>query len=91
MFTILAAIMSTIDSQLLVSSSVLTNDVYKELINKNASEKELVWIGRVTVISIAFIAWYISSDRDSSVLQLVSYAWAGFGGSIWALDNFEFI
>lgn len=82
---ILAAIMSTIDSQLLVSSSVLTNDVYKELINTNASEKELVWIGRITVISIALIAWYISSDRDSSVLQLVSYAWAGFGAAFGPL------
>lgn len=82
---ILAAIMSTIDSQLLVSSSVLTNDVYKELIRQNASQKELVWVGRITVITIAFIAWYISSDKNSSVLQLVSYAWAGFGASFGPL------
>ena len=82
---ILAAIMSTIDSQLLVSSSVLTRDIYHAIFRKDASNKELVWIGRVTVIIIAIIAWYISTDRDSSVLQLVAYAWAGFGAAFGPL------
>ncbi|MDX8398243.1 MAG: sodium/proline symporter PutP [Mariprofundaceae bacterium] len=82
---ILAAIMSTIDSQLLVSSSVLTRDIYHAMLRKDASNKELVWIGRATVIIIAIIAWYISTDRDSSVLQLVSYAWAGFGAAFGPL------
>ncbi|MFT7005113.1 MAG: sodium/proline symporter [Sulfurimonas sp.] len=82
---ILAAIMSTIDSQLLVSSSVLTRDIYHALLKKDASDKELVWIGRLTVVIIAVIAWIISSDRNSSVLQLVSYAWAGFGASFGPL------
>jgi len=82
---ILAAIMSTIDSQLLVSSSVLTRDIYHAIIKNNASDKELVWIGRITVIIIALIALYISTDRNSSVLELVSYAWAGFGAAFGPL------
>lgn len=87
---ILAAIMSTIDSQLLVSSSVLTRDIYHALLRKKATDKELVWIGRATVIIIAVIAWAISSDQNSSVLQLVAYAWAGFGAAfgpliLWSL------
>ena len=82
---ILAAIMSTVDSQLLVSSSVLTRDVYHAIIHKDASDKELVWIGRATVILIALIAWYISADENASVLKLVSYAWAGFGAAFGPL------
>ena len=82
---ILAAIMSTIDSQLLVSSSVLTRDIYHAFLRKDASNQELVWVGRATVIGIAIIAWYLSTDRDSSVLQLVSYAWAGFGAAFGPL------
>lgn len=82
---ILAAIMSTIDSQLLVSSSVLTRDIYHALFRKNATDKELVWVGRATVMLIAVIAWYISTDPQSSVLQLVSYAWAGFGAAFGPL------
>ena len=82
---ILAAIMSTIDSQLLVSSSVLTRDVYHAILRKNATDRELVWVGRSTVIIIAIIAWYISTDSNSSVLKLVSYAWAGFGAAFGPL------
>lgn len=82
---ILAAIMSTIDSQLLVSSSVLTRDIYHAMLRKNASDKELVWVGRGTVIMIAVIAWYLSRNPDSSVLKLVSYAWAGFGAAFGPL------
>jgi sodium/proline symporter len=82
---ILAAIMSTIDSQLLVSSSVLTRDIYHAILRTDASNKELVWVGRITVIVIAIIAWYISTDKNSSVLQLVSYAWAGFGAAFGPL------
>ncbi len=78
---ILAAIMSTIDSQLLVSSSAIAEDVYRGLIRKEASEKELVWIGRVAVVVIALIAIGLASNPDSSVLELVSYAWAGFGAA----------
>ena len=82
---ILAAIMSTVDSQLLVSSSVLTRDLYHAILRKKASNRELVWVGRLTVIMISVIAWSISMDENSSVLQLVSYAWAGFGAAFGPL------
>ncbi|MGO2416130.1 MULTISPECIES: sodium/proline symporter PutP [Cobetia] len=78
---ILAAVMSTADSQLLVSSSALADDFYKALFKKNASQTELVWVGRFAVVGIAIIAWILALDPDSSVLGLVSYAWAGFGAA----------
>ncbi|QTM98233.1 sodium/proline symporter PutP [Sediminibacillus dalangtanensis] len=78
---ILSAIMSTIDSQLLVSSSAVAEDFYKAILRKNASERELVWVGRAAVIAIALIATFVASNPDSSVLELVSYAWAGFGAA----------
>lgn len=78
---ILSAIMSTIDSQLLVSSSAVAEDFYKAIIRKNASDRELVWVGRVAVAVIALIATILASNPDSSVLELVSYAWAGFGAA----------
>ena len=76
---ILSAIMSTIDSQLLVCSSVIVEDFYRHWKNDNASQQELVWMSRIAVLMIALIALLIASDKDSTVLELVSYAWAGFG------------
>ena len=78
---ILSAIMSTVDSQLLVSSSVISEDFYRVFVRPNASEKELLTVSRAAVIGIALFALLIASDRDSRVLDLVSYAWAGFGAS----------
>ncbi|MEW8229197.1 MAG: sodium/proline symporter PutP [Candidatus Thiodiazotropha endolucinida] len=78
---ILAAIMSTADSQLLVSSSTFTGDLYRLLLRKRASEAELVIVGRLAVLSIALIAFLLALDRESRVLDLVSYAWAGFGAA----------
>jgi len=78
---ILAAIMSTADSQLLVTSSALTEDLYSVLLRTTASQKELVWISRGSVVAVAIIAMLIAFDPDSSVLGLVSYAWGGFGAT----------
>ncbi len=78
---ILAAIMSTADSQLLVSSSALAEDFYKALFRKDASQEELVWVGRLAVVGIAIIACILGLNPDSKVLELVSYAWAGFGAA----------
>ena len=78
---VLAAIMSTADSQLLVSSSAFTGDFYKGLFRKEASEKELVLVGRVAVIAIALLAFLLALDPESKVLDLVAYAWAGFGAA----------
>lgn len=78
---ILAAIMSTADSQLLVAASAFTEDIYRITMKKNASEKELVWMGRFAVIVISAIAYLIARDPNNSVMGLVSYAWAGFGAA----------
>ena len=78
---ILSAIMSTIDSQLLVSSSALTEDFYKKLIKTDASEKELILIGRISVLLISLIAMLLALNPNNSILGLVSYAWGGFGAA----------
>ncbi|MDQ7985428.1 sodium/proline symporter PutP [Pseudomonas sp. G34] len=78
---ILAAVMSTLSCQLLVSSSALTEDFYKAFLRKDASQTELVWVGRAMVLLIALVAIGIASNPDSKVLGLVSYAWAGFGAA----------
>lgn len=78
---ILAAIMSTADSQLLVSSSALAEDFYKQVFRKNASQSEVVMVGRVAVIGLSAIALLLAMNPESSVLGLVSYAWAGFGAA----------
>lgn len=78
---ILSAIMSTIDSQLLVSSSVISEDIYRVFVRPDASQKELLAVSRAAVIIIALLALLIASDRESRVLDLVSYAWAGFGAA----------
>ncbi|CAM3827641.1 sodium/proline symporter PutP [Vibrio aquimaris] len=78
---ILAAIMSTADSQLLVSSSALAEDFYKQLIKKDASSEEIVMVGRIAVVAISIVALILALTPDSSVLGLVSYAWAGFGAA----------
>lgn len=78
---ILAAVMSTLSCQLLISSSAITEDFYKGFIRPTASEKELVWLGRAMVLAIAAIAIWIAQDEHSKVLKLVEFAWAGFGSA----------
>ena len=78
---ILAAIMSTISSQLLVTSSSLTGDFYQAFLHRDASEKQLVLVGRISVFLVALVAIYLAYDRNSSILSLVSNAWAGFGAA----------
>ncbi|MFC1233544.1 sodium/proline symporter PutP [Vibrio sp. F74] len=78
---ILAAIMSTADSQLLVSSSALAEDFYKQVFKPNATSEEVVRVGRIGVILISIFALVLAANPDSSVLGLVSYAWAGFGAA----------
>ena len=82
---LLAAVMSTISSQLLVASSSLTEDFYRLFLRKNASERESVNIGRLSVLAVALVAIAIAGDPDSQVLGLVSNAWAGFGAAFGPL------
>jgi SSS family solute:Na+ symporter/sodium/proline symporter len=78
---ILAAIMSTISSQLLVTSSSLTEDFYKTFLHRDASDKQQVLVGRISVFLVALVAISLAYDRNSSILSLVSNAWAGFGAA----------
>ena len=77
---VLAAIMSTMSSQLLVSASALVEDIYG-LFKHNPGEKQQLWLGRIAVIVITIIAILIAQDPDSTVLDLVGFAWAGFGAA----------
>ncbi|MGN1400086.1 MAG: sodium/proline symporter PutP [Bacillus sp. (in: firmicutes)] len=78
---ILAAVMSTISSQLLVTSSALTEDFYKAFLKKDASDKELVFVGRTAVLIVALIAIFLALNPNDTILNLVGYAWAGFGAA----------
>ncbi|MEK3805910.1 sodium/proline symporter PutP [Bacillus sp. FSL H8-0547] len=82
---ILAAIMSTISSQLLVTASSLTEDIYKTFFRRSASDKELVFLGRMSVLLISVIALILSWEQNDTILGLVGYAWAGFGSSFGPL------
>lgn len=82
---LLAAVMSTISSQLLVSSSSLVEDCYRLFMNKEATEKQSVTVGRISVILVGLVAAFIARNPDSQVLSLVSHAWAGFGAAFGPL------
>jgi sodium/proline symporter len=82
---ILAAAMSSADSQLLVAASAFSRDMYKPFIRKNASEKETLIMSRLTVVVVGLIAFFIALDPNSSIFGLVSYAWAGFGAAFGPL------
>ncbi len=97
---ILAAIMSTADSQLLVTSSAVSSDLYAGIINKNASPKKVLWISRISVIVISIIAALLVSVENptpgtimaqinESVFKLVAFAWAGFGSAFGPIVLFS--
>lgn len=81
----LAAIMSTADSQLLVSASAIAKDIYKGVINKNAEDKAVLKLSRAAIVTIALIAFIIAWNPDSSIMSLVSDAWAGLGAAFGPL------
>lgn len=78
---VLAAIMSTSSAQLLVTASVVSNDLYHKVFRKQASDKELVMVSRATVMLVAIIAIVLALNPNSYILQIVAYAWAGFGAA----------
>ena len=78
---ILAAVMSTASAQLLVSASAFAEDFYKGLFKKDASRTELLWTGRLAVLGVALVALWLARDPESRVLELVAWAWAGFGAA----------
>lgn len=78
---VLAAVMSTADSQLLVTSSSFTKDFYQVFFKKDATEKQLVKVSRISVLIVATVAFVLALNPESKVLDLVSYAWAGLGAT----------
>ena len=85
---IIAASMSTADSQLLVASSSFTADIYKPVFRKDASEKETLWVGRGVVLFVAVVAFliaYVGGDGANAIMALVECAWAGFGSAFGAV------
>ena len=81
---IIAASMSTADSQLLVAASSFSSDLYKPIIRKNASNKEMLWVSRLIVLLIAFVAYFIASSEGEAaqaIMNLVSNAWGIFGAA----------
>ena len=81
---IIAASMSTADSQLLVASSSFTSDIYKPIFRKNASDKEIMWMGRIIVVLVAIVAYFIASSKGSgaqAIMNMVENAWGLFGGA----------
>ena len=85
---IMSAIMSTIDSQLLVSSSALTEDFYQKIIKRNAGAKELMLVGRLCVIVISVVALTLALNPKDTILNIVAYAWGGFGAAFGPLVLF---
>ena len=82
---ILAAIMSTADSQLLVCASAVSKDIYKGILKKDAPDKKVLWVSRLTVLGVAIIAVMIAWNPNSSIMNLVSDAWAGLGAAFGPL------
>lgn len=78
---VLASIMSTADSQLLVTASAVVNDFYTIVVKKEASEKKLMWISRISVMAISVIACILALNPNDSIMGIVSNAWAGFGAA----------
>src|SRR5690625_1282566 len=78
---ILAAVMSTISSQLIVTSSALVEDLYKAVIKSDASDKRYVFLGRLSVLVVSIVSLILAWAKNATILKLVSFAWAGFGAS----------
>lgn len=78
---VLAAIMSTISSQLIVCSSALVEDLYRVMAKTPPSQKRLVFLGRMCVLAVALVAMALAINPNDTILELVGFAWAGFGAA----------
>jgi len=78
---VLAAVMSTVSSQLLVTSSALVEDLYNSVVKTDASQRRLVFLSRIAVLFVSVIAIAFAWDQNNTILKLVSFAWAGFGAA----------
>src|SRR5699024_1825862 len=78
---VLAAVMSTVSSQLLVTSSALVEDIYKTVVKSDASDRQYMYLSRLSILVISAIALIFAWNQSETILGLVSFAWAGFGAS----------
>ncbi len=86
---ILGVTITTMDSQILVLASSITEDFYKRVIRKKASSKELLLVSRISIFLIAILAYFIAAEKSQSIFSLVSYAWFGLGASFGPLMIFS--
>lgn len=86
---VLGATISTMDSQILVLASSLTEDFYKRIFHKNATSKQLLWISRVFVLAVTLFAFGIAFFKISTIYSLVLYAWSGLGSAFGPLLIFS--
>ncbi len=86
---ILAATISSSDSYLLISASAFAKNIYKDVAKKNATDKQVMTMTRITLLVIALIAIVIALDEDSVIFSIVSFAWAGFGATFGPLMIFS--
>ena len=86
---ILAATMSTSDSQLLVTSSAISQNFFKGVVKKDATDRQVLWISRITIIVVAIIGAFLAADPNASIFGIVSYAWAGFGAAFGPIMLFS--
>jgi len=86
---IMAATMSTSDSQLLISSSAVSTNLFKGLLKPNATDKQVMWVSRATIVIVTIISAFLALNEESSIFGLVSYAWAGFGAAFGPIMLFS--
>lgn len=86
---ILAATISSSDSYLLIAASAAAKNVFQGIIHKKASDKQVMWVTRITLLAIALIAIVIALDEKSVIFEIVSFAWSGFGATFGPLMLFS--
>ena len=86
---ILAATMSSSDSYLLIASSAVAKDIFHGIVKKDATDKQVMWVTRITLIVISLVAIIIALDENSVIFNVVSFAWAGFGATFGPLMLFS--
>jgi solute:Na+ symporter, SSS family len=82
---VIAANMSTMDSQILVAGSILSEDLYKHFLGRNSSDQSVLWSSRISVILVAIIALLLSFNKSKTIMDTVGYAWSGLGSAFGPL------
>jgi sodium/proline symporter len=86
---ILAASMSSSDSYMLIASSALSKNIFAGLFKKNASEKQIMWVARITLVLVTGFGTWVALSGSDSIFRVVSYAWAGLGAAFGPLMLFS--